>query len=144
MTMDPVAIDERVRVPSSALSVTATRASGPGGQNVNKVSSKIVLRVDLGLVEGLTDEARRRLSHLARRRDRDGRWLVTSQRTRDQGRNLADTLSKVRTAILAALRPPRARRATRPSAASVSRRLEAKRRAGEKKRRRATKAADGD
>jgi ribosome-associated protein len=132
--MEPIRVDARVSVPPQALEVTFVRSSGPGGQNVNKVSSKAELRVDLAAIQGLSEGARQRLDKLARRRDRQGRWIVTSQRTRDQSRNLADATEKVRALVALSLVAPRRRRATRPSAASVERRLAGKRRRAERKR----------
>ena len=71
---DPIVVTETVRVPAAALTVHAVRASGPGGQNVNKVSTKIDLRVDLALIEGLSADARARLEALVRHRiDAEGR-----------------------------------------------------------------------
>jgi ribosome-associated protein len=132
---ESIRVDDRVTVPAAALTVRAVRSSGPGGQNVNKVASKVELRVDLFRIEGLTDAARARLqAATAGRRDAEGRLLVTSQRTRDQGRNLQDARDKVRRLVAAALIAPRKRRRTRPSAAARERRLHEKRRAGEKKR----------
>ena len=132
---EPIRISGGVVVPASALSVRAVRSSGPGGQNVNKVASKIELRVDLGRVEGLGDAARARLlAATARRRDTEGRLLVTSQRTRDQGRNLEDAREKVRRLVADALVEPRRRRRTRPTAAARERRLVQKKREGQKKR----------
>lgn len=100
-----------IRVPPGAIAMRAVRASGPGGQNVNKVASKVELRVDLAAIEGLTDAARARLSTLAANRlDAEGRLVVTSQATRDQSRNLDDARAKVHALILAALREPKRRR----------------------------------
>jgi ribosome-associated protein len=130
----------RVTIPEDALTVAFARASGPGGQNVNKVASKVELHVDLGRIEGLDEGARQRLDSLARRRDRRGRWLVTSQRTRDQHRNLEDALAKVRAAVARCLVTPRRRHKTRPSAGVVERRLSDKRRRSERKRLRSTVA----
>ena len=126
-----------IRVPERALAVRAVRSSGPGGQNVNKVASKVELRVDLGQVEGLPEDARARLYALARNRlDGDGLLLVTSQRTRDQHRNLEDARAKVRELVQRALRRPTVRRPTRVSASAKNARIEAKKRRGAHKKRR--------
>ncbi len=118
-----------VTVPLAALSVRATRASGPGGQNVNKVASKVELRVDLSRIEGLDAGARARLAGLvAGSLDADGQLLVVSQLTRDQQRNIEDALEKVRRVVGQAMVRPRPRRATRPTRGSVERRIEDKKR----------------
>jgi ribosome-associated protein len=122
------------RVPESALEWRAVRSSGPGGQNVNKVASKVELRVDLARIQGLSEGARARLEHLTeRRRDASGRLLVTSQLTREQARNLDDALAKVRALIARAQVEPRGRRPTAPTRAARAKRLDEKRRAGAKK-----------
>ena len=113
------------------------RSSGPGGQNVNKVASKVELRVEPSAITGLTEAARARFRGLVGRRlDAEGWVLVTSQRTRDQHRNLEDAREKVRDLIAAALVEPRKRRKTRPSAASRERRLTEKKRRSAHKRHR--------
>jgi len=128
-------VAEDIRVPAAALTMRAVRASGPGGQNVNKVASKVDLRVDLDAIEGLADAARERLRALARHRlDAEGRLWITSQATRDQGRNLEDAREKIRALVTAALVEPKRRRPSRPSAAARQRRLEAKKRHGAVKR----------
>jgi ribosome-associated protein len=133
--MDAIVVTDSVRVPATALTMRAVRASGPGGQNVNKVASKVDLRVDLDAIEGLTDPARHRLRALAGRRlDADGRLQITSQATRDQTRNLEDAREKVRALVAAALREPKRRRASRPTKAARERRIESKKRRGTTKR----------
>jgi ribosome-associated protein len=125
---DPIFVEGGVLVPADALGVRAVRSSGPGGQNVNKVASKIELKVDLEKIRGMDSASRKRLLRIVSKRlDSSGRLLVTSQRTRDQYRNLQDARKKVHNWIAQALRPPRKRVRTRPSEASTERRLEAKR-----------------
>jgi ribosome-associated protein len=133
--MDAIVVTESVRVPAAALTMRAVRASGPGGQNVNKVASKVDLRVDLDAIEGLTDPARHRLRALAGHRvDAEGRLQITSQVTRDQSRNLDDAREKVRVLVATALREPKRRRPSRPSAAARERRIETKKRRSTTKR----------
>ena len=135
---DPIPVSPEVTVPASAVRFRATRSAGPGGQNVNKVASKVELRVDLDGILGLTPEARSRLQDLcAGRRDREGRLVVTSQRTRDQGRNLEDARAKVREVVARALVSPKRRRPTRKSASAVERRLTGKRIVSSRKKERA-------
>ena len=125
---DPIPVSSEVTVPASAVSFRATRSAGPGGQNVNKVASKVELRVDLDGIVGLLPDARARLEALcAGRRDREGRLVVTSQRTRDQSRNLEDARAKVKDVVARALVAPRRRRPTRVSASAVEKRLTGKR-----------------
>jgi ribosome-associated protein len=132
-----------VRVPAHAIRTRAVRASGPGGQNVNKVATKIELRVDPGAIEGLDEAARARLLALARHRlDAEGQLVVTSQRTRNQARNLEDARDKVATLLRAVLAPPRPRKRTRPPASVGEERLAIKKRRAAVKRTRSAPRDD--
>jgi ribosome-associated protein len=143
--MEPIAVADGVTVPGPALSFRAVRASGPGGQNVNKVASKVELRVDLARVEGLPPSAQARLRALAGPRfDAEGLLIVTSQRTRDQHRNLEDARDKVRQLLVKALQPLRPRRATRPSASAREARLRVKKTRAARKRARTAAPREDD
>jgi ribosome-associated protein len=132
---DPLRVDAHVVIPAADLEIEAVRSSGPGGQNVNKVSTKVELRFDLRGTQALTAPVKARLRALAGKRiDADGRIRVISQRTRDQSRNREDALDKLAAMIRAALVPPRPRRPTRPTRASKARRLDDKRKQSSKKR----------
>jgi ribosome-associated protein len=140
---DPIVVTPAVRVPASALTIHAVRASGPGGQNVNKVATRIDLRVDVEAIDGLSDAARARLRALGRHRtDAEGRLVVTSQLTRNQARNLEDARARVADLIRAALVAPRPRVKTGPSAGARRRRLAGKQQRAEVKRWRRRPAAD--
>ena len=125
---DAIDVTGTVRIPARALTVRAVRSSGPGGQNVNKVATKVDLRVDLDTIEGLSETARTRLLTLAAPRlDAEGRLVVTSQITRNQSRNLEDAREKVRRLVAAALTRPRVRVASAAPASAAQRRLSTKR-----------------
>ncbi len=124
---EPIRIARGVLVPAAAIEWRAVRSSGPGGQNVNKVSSKVELHVRLARVTGLDPGARSRLAALASGKlDAEGRLIVTSQKTRDQGRNLEDACAKVQRLVERALRVPRPRRITTPGRRAIERRLKQK------------------
>lgn len=135
--MAEIVVDAGVVIPESAVETRAVRSSGPGGQNVNKLATKIQMRIDLDQVRGLTadDVARVRL-FLASRLDRDGRLQVSSQATRDQARNREDCAAKAAELLRAALVRPKTRRRTRPTRASKERRFEEKRRHADRLRER--------
>jgi ribosome-associated protein len=126
---EPLVVRPGVVVPAEAMEMHAVRSSGPGGQNVNKVASKVELRVDLTRIVGLDPAAHERLRAIAAGAlDANGWLLVTSQRTRDQRMNLQDARDKVCAVVLRALHRPRQRRKTKPTRGSVERRIEDKKR----------------
>jgi ribosome-associated protein len=130
-------VTRHIRIPLEEFDFTFSRSGGPGGQNVNKVNTKATLRWDVVRSPGLPEDVRQRLiGKLGRRLTIHGEWLVTSQRFRDAGRNVADCLEKVRRRIAEVAVPPTVRRPTRPTRASVRRRLEHKQRRSSTKRRR--------
>jgi ribosome-associated protein len=128
-------VNRRIRIPLRELRFQFARSSGAGGQNVNKVSTKAILRWPVTSSPSLPEDVRERFLERNRRRiTRDGELVMSSQRFRDQGRNVADCLEKLRGMLLEVARAPRRRRATRPHAASRERRLAAKRHQAKKKR----------
>jgi ribosome-associated protein len=130
----PLVINDKVTLPGHDIEWTAVRASGPGGQNVNKVSSKIELSFDFEGTVALTEPVKARLRVLAKNTlDAEGRVLVTSQKTRDQAKNLSDARDKLKELILEALVVPKTRKATKPSKGAKQRRLTTKKKVGAKK-----------
>ena len=128
----------QVVIPEAELRWTAVRASGPGGQNVNKVSSKIDLRFDFEDSSALSDELKARLrSKAAARLDAEGQIQITSQLTRNQSDNLEDARQKLALLLRSAMTTPKARRKTKPSRAKKAKRVAEKRVHAAKKQNRA-------
>jgi ribosome-associated protein len=130
-------INAQIHIPESEFEWTFVRSGGPGGQNVNKVASKAVLRWDLEGSPSVPLEVKARLRTQQRRRiTGDGELVLNSQRYRDQGRNIEDCLEKLRDMILEATRVPKSRKPSRPSRGAREARLQEKRRRSQTKTRR--------
>jgi ribosome-associated protein len=120
---DDIAIEER------EIEESFIRASGPGGQNVNKLSTAVQLRFDVRRSPSLPNDVSTRLQRLAGSRlTKDGVLVITAQRHRTQERNRDDALARLVDLIRLAAVPPKPRRPTRPTAASRARRLQGKKR----------------
>lgn len=127
-------IDSRLKIPLREFRFSFARSSGPGGQNVNKVNTKATLRWAVLKSRSLPEPVRRRfLAKHGRRVTAQGDLLITSQRFRDAGRNVADCLEKLRTLLAGAAVAPKRRTPTKPTRASVRRRLDEKRKRSRKK-----------
>jgi ribosome-associated protein len=120
-------VSERVAIPDGDLSFAFVRASGPGGQNVNKVSSAVQLRFDMAGSRALSDAVKNRLRVLAGRRyTDDGAILIIARNQRSQDQNRREALERLADLIQRALIVPKARRPTKPTKASRERRLDGK------------------
>lgn len=140
MARGDLRVNDRITIPAVELVLSYVRSSGPGGQNVNKVASKAVLRFALRHSDALPADAKARaLARLASRLTRDGELIITNGSTRDQARNRDAALARLAAVLAAAVVRPRTRRATKPSLGAVERRLDSKhRRARTKRERRAS------
>ena len=136
-------VSRNLKIPLREFEFTFVRSSGPGGQNVNKVSTKAQLRWPILASPSLSEAVRQRfLAKYSRRVTADGDLLITGQRFRDAGRNVADCLEKLRAMLLEVATAPKQRRPTKPTRASIRRRLDQKRKQSEKKHRRHPPAAE--
>jgi ribosome-associated protein len=130
----PVEISGSLSIPDELIGIRAVRASGPGGQNVNKVSNAVELRFDSAAWDALPPAARPRLRRLAgRRMTADGVIVIDAQRFRSLEQNRTDALGRLVTMIRESLVAPKPRRPTKPTRASKERRLAGKSRAAQTK-----------
>ena len=114
--MSKLIINDRIQIPHEELQISSVRSSGPGGQNVNKVSTKVVLRWNLEASESITPEVRQRLMGMVGHQlSKEGCLTITSQRHRSRYRNYTDCLHKLRVMILDAAKTPK-RRGSAPNA----------------------------
>jgi ribosome-associated protein len=124
-----IRITDHIAIDESELDESFIRSSGPGGQNVNKLSTAVQLRFDVRRSPSLPDEVRTRLERLAGKRlTRDGVLIITAQNHRTQERNRADALDRLIALVGQAAVRPVPRRATNPTKESRRRRLESKKR----------------
>ncbi|MEX0718399.1 MAG: alternative ribosome rescue aminoacyl-tRNA hydrolase ArfB [Planctomycetaceae bacterium] len=134
---DRLVVNARIAIPKSEFDLSFVRSSGPGGQNVNKVATKVRLRWPVLESPSLPDDVRARFVARNRRRiTREGEFILSSQRYRDQPRNIADCLEKLRELLAEVATPPRPRKKTKPSRGAKERRLTEKKQQSERKRRR--------
>jgi ribosome-associated protein len=127
-------VNHRIRIPESEFTFAFSRSGGPGGQNVNKVSSKAQLSWDVTQSPSVPDDIRERfLLRYKRRITKEGTLLITSQRYRDQGRNTQDCLNKLVELLLSIAVLPTKRKATAPSRGAKQRRLKDKQVRSDKK-----------
>jgi ribosome-associated protein len=135
-----IRINDHIAIDESEISESFIRASGPGGQNVNKLSTAVQLRFDVRRSPSLPDEVRARLERMAGRRlTNDGVLVITAQRYRTQERNREDALARLVELVQAATVRPVKRRPTKPTFGSKVRRLEGKKRRGDIKALRSAK-----
>ena len=135
-----------LRIPGRFLAVRFSRSGGPGGQHVNKVSSKVDLRLDLAAAQEELGEARvlRIRTALASRLDAEGTLQVVSSEHRSQAQNLEAALARMEALLRQCLQPRRPRRATKPTRGSQRRRLQEKKQRGQIKKLRGDRPTDSE
>jgi ribosome-associated protein len=133
----PLVINADLVIPAAELDASFARSAGPGGQNVNKVNSKAMIRWHVATSPSLPDDVRRRfVERYATRINAAGELVLAADEHREQSRNIAACYQRLRDMIVSVLRPPRRRIKTRPSRAAVERRIESKQRRSKTKQQR--------
>lgn len=133
--MSNLIINERIEIPAEELKISSVRSSGPGGQNVNKVNTKVILRWNVYASDSISPTVKRRLLlALGHRVSKEGWLTITSQRHRLRSRNHEDCLSKLRVMILDAAKTLKRRKPTRPTMASKLKRRRDKQKKSDKKK----------
>ncbi len=128
-------VNSRIQVPLREFRFTFARSPGPGGQNVNKVNTKATLHWNVTNTASLPEAVRARfLKAFHGRVNQEGELFMSSSRFRDQGRNVADCMEKLRGMLTEVAVAKQPRKKTKPTAGAKRRRLDAKRRQGDKKR----------
>jgi len=136
-------VNQKIQIDEKELQESFIRASGPGGQNVNKVATAVQLRFNSEKTLVLDEDVKKRLKRLAgRRMSADGEIVIEAKRYREQEKNRADARERLAVLIRKALEKPRMRRQTRPTRASAARRVEVKKKRGNVKQLRSKQSID--
>ena len=140
-----IQITDQIAIEANEISETFAKASGPGGQNVNKLATAVQLRFDLRHSPNIPPDMRERAERLAGRRlTKEGILVISASRYRTQEQNRSDALARLVELLQRAAVPPRPRKPTRPTKASKVRRLNTKTRRGQLKKLRAKTSRNGD
>lgn len=120
-------VNSRISIPLAEIQFTFARSSGPGGQNVNKVNSKAILRWGIANSDALSTAVKQRFGKAyGKRLTEEGELVLSSDRYRDQGRNVADCLARLQEMILAVATPPKPRKKTKTPRRAIEGRLREK------------------
>lgn len=133
--MSALKISTKISIPDTEFDLHFSRSSGPGGQNVNKVNSKVAMYWPIGESGALPQEVKDRfVAKYSHRMTQEQIVIITSDKYRDQKRNVEDCLEKLKEMLMEVLVPPKKRRATKPSKSSVQKRLSGKKADSDRKK----------